>query len=475
MPLIHDNPWLIEQLLKAAQTPPPPPIEAPTVANQQQVVDALHALLGNLKKQITPSSSGVQHGAGDSSVDLAATHMESMGDFVAWLNSNKTIIDGVQIVYSGNAPRPSNDYGYYRVEPGTDTAVKIDDKSVRPTVANKTDVRYWINTEALKKYLGTLQADPSLKKNTTFQLQLLHLVRFANEQLDVDINETYKEETPDQEVDRLPQTLDMKQWAQPGTKALWLHDLKDINTLNAWFGSNPMTAVKVGNHPPQTMRDQHWNRCAAVNVLSARARSLQNNAVPESKARATAYVTVIGAIAKSINCQISANSDVWGDESRGSDENGEQSEAAMSSEQLAGLLPFNTNFIDFRPILTFVNSYAAIRPQMSQLATQVRDATTRINSMLNAPGAPIQMQNLDGQRLGLLAKNAGWGPILVRNLYTLISISGRMYQDFMVFFAQNHGGMDGSAVRPLRQQIGVQQQNMNDLMRVINQLGTQRK
>ena len=125
MPLIHDNPWLIEQLLKSvAQETTLPPADPNA---QQQVADALRALLGNLRNQHESrflTRNVIEHGAGNVSTDLGSQHMSSMGDLVEWLSANQTKLGGAQLVYPGNVSRPNEDYGYYKIEPGTKIVVE---------------------------------------------------------------------------------------------------------------------------------------------------------------------------------------------------------------------------------------------------------------------------------------------------------------------------------------------------------------
>lgn len=479
MPLIHDNPWLVEQLLKAAQaaTPTPPPPSTNPVPNQQQVADALRALLQNLKT--VPSMSGVRQGAGDAAVDLAAPHMASMGDFVEWLDSNKTQIDGVQIVYPGNGAHPAgDDYGYFRIEPGTKAAVNIDDKGARPTLPSRTEVRYWINTEALKKYLVTLQGDQKLRNNPTFQLQLLHLIRFANEQLDVGMNEKYKEETPDQQVDNLPSVLDMKNWASPGNaNPLWLRDLKSPQDLNAWFGSKNI-GVKTENGKTVTIRDQDWDGCAAIQVLGKRAFSLQSRATPQSAKAAAAYVTAMQGIAKAINCNLSGSGGSGGGSGSGDGSGG--SGAPVDLASIATLLPFDANNIDFRQILAFADNYASwaqanSRPEIAAAAKQIHTSVDQANRVLATPNMVIQISNLSGQRpnrntpssFEVLCKNANQAITLANFLTSIVSIGGRMLQDFAVVFERGYGA---AAARPVKQNIGPQQTNLADLREILSHL-----
>src|SRR5271166_2560869 len=184
--LIHDNPWLVNQLLQAVADEESKFLKkAQTVADPmaQQTADALRSLLTNLGDQLAPAArNSIDHSG---TAELSSTHMESMGDFVQWLLGNNTKIGGTQIVYAGNVAQPGEDYGYYKIEPGTEIVVPLS----RP---DRSVVAYWINADALKRYLVSLQSDIKLQNNTMFQVQLLKLVQDANKQLDAGINEKYE-------------------------------------------------------------------------------------------------------------------------------------------------------------------------------------------------------------------------------------------------------------------------------------------
>lgn len=473
MPLIHDNPWLVEQLLKsvaqeAGGTPTPPPPD-----NQQQVADALRALLLNLRNQADPSSRGViEHGAG--AATLGSQNMESMGDFIEWLAKNQTKYGGKQIVYPGNTNSPGEDYDFYKIEPGTKIAVEVETPGgARPTLPNKAEIPYWVQTAALKQYLVALQADEKLRGNVTYQVQLLNLIRFANEQLDAGISETYKEEVKDQQVDGLPPVLDMNNWNAMGSKPLWLHDLKDINTLNAVLGKAPMTAVKVGNHPPQTMKDMHWNQCVAINVIAARARSYLQNASPEAKGWATAYNKGITDIAKSVNCSLSSGSGDWDGEGGGGGEGGTTATATL--EQLLGMQVFNARFISVAAMKQFVDSYASWssashRPtNATRLKADFDGAVSQAQTAVRNLMSPIMLSGVDRQQFtNLYTTNASYFTLAIAHLSSIVSSAQRAFQDFIMVVGQQ-SGPDSSTVQKLNRQIAIAQQNINDLMRIKSQ------
>ena len=479
--LIHDNPWLINQLLQSvADQDAKLAKRAQTVADPaaQQTADALRSLLTNLGDQLSPAArNSIDH---TGVAQLSSTHMESMGDFVQWLLSNNTKIGGTQIVYAGNVAQPGEDYGYYKIEPGTEIVVPV----ARP---DRSVVAYWINAEALKRYLISLQADIKLKNNPMFQVQLLKLVQDANKQLDVGMSETHQEELPiTTEVDVVPPTLDMASWGQPGTKPLSLNDLKSAQSLNAWLGTNGIT-VKDKQGKPVVIGDQAWYDenlgNTAIQVLAKRALAMQSRATPETKKTVDAYVAAILSIAKSVGSDLThlnqPNASNNSSQSSGSASGGNAS--TITPEAIAEIMPFNSNQIDFEAIKLFIDKYAewlqanANQPQVAEHAQKIfamRD--TVLNSMrmaedvLSGAGAPILIGNISLPQFKLLSRAPNDDRLLASYLYTIISQAGSIYADFVRMYSQ--GGRDAHEVNQQIAPGGPQSRNISSISNILSQI-----
>jgi hypothetical protein len=464
MPLIQDNPWLINQLLQAAlesegklskkgQAAPPP--AGPSVE------DSLKAMLDNLGSQITPTKESpdeISHSTGGA--DLSSHNMDSMGDLVQWLSSNGTKIGGSVIVYPGNIERPSEDYGYFKIEPGTEIVVPL----ARP---DRSPASHWINAEALKKYLVSLQSDPKLKNNVMFQVQLLKLIQDANRQLDVDVSEEYSEpEKMDTMVDALPNPIDPKQWGQAGDpkNKLTVGDLQSPETLNAWLGKTGI-GIKGADGKTTTIRDQDFDLCAIINVLNTRAKSLLQRATPESKASATAYVRHVTDIAaKTPNCQLGQSGQKQQPGQGGGSGSG-LTPATLS--ELASIQPFNSRYIDTRLIQSFADKFAGLANDaaVTMLAQQLGTSIQTADNLQAQPGAPVQMGNLTPMQF----KNSTGSQQpqqLARILYTIISTAGRLYQLFINQYKEKLGAQ----ARPVEQQMDPQETNLSDLLGLITAL-----
>ena len=464
MSFIYENSNLISELLKAAT-------ESETKLSKQgqvdpaaqQNADALRMLLNNLRSQITPLKEGpeqVGHAAGVA--DLASRNMDSMGDFVEWLSKHGTRVGGAIVVYPGNVDRPSEDYGFYKIEPGTEIVVPL----ARP---DRSVVAYWINPGALKKYLVSLQADPKLKSNTMFQVQLLKLIQDANRQLDLDVSEKYQapEVTlPDNtQVDMLPSTLIVGQWGT-GAVPLLIGNIRSLETLNAWFAKNNIAVQAGEKQQPATIRDRNFNQCAGIQILFERASAFASRATPETKAGAQAYLKQITEIARQANCSVSSATTTETGEGTGG------APGTVSNRALAGLAalrPFNSQRIDFREITTFLDKYKVIanKAEINSLVDQVKNSIADANSKLQSPGAALQMDNLTTTQARLWVKDPAHQAIpLMNNLYTIISVAGRVYLDFLTECKNHLGEQVADSVEQQITSGGPQQTNIGTILRV---------
>jgi hypothetical protein len=422
MPLIHDNPWLVSQLLKSAideeerlklykkgQTAPNP-----------QVAGALKALLNSLRDQITPLKEGPnQVGHASGGAELASGHMDSMGDLVEWMSANGTRIGGTTIVVPGTAERPSEDYGHYKIEPGTEIVVPL-------ASPDRTTKAYWINPAVLKQYLVSLQSDPKLKNNVIFQVQLLKLVQDANKQLDLDVGETYQAPALDdnQEVDRLPKTINLRQWVDPGsgTESLQYKDIKSLEAFNAWFGQNNRGYL-LGQQPVTT-NSENWNPCVVINYLQGRVGHLLQRRTAQTGPIYQAYAKALTDLAGQANCPAQPGGSQPGQEQQGGAGKPITPRALVG---LATLKPFNTQRIDFQEITTFLDRYVQLKPSMEGLALQAKNAMQQANGVMNSPGAPFPVGNVTKQTLESRTRNPQY---LLQYLHNVIDTAGRVYMDF---------------------------------------------
>lgn len=456
---------LINELLKAAELDSALSKKAQVDPAAKQKSDALRLLLTNLRNQLTPLREGPEQVAHSTGVaDLSSHNMDSMGDFVEWLAKHGTRVGGTIVVYPGNVDRPSEDYGFYKIEPGTEIVVPL----AKP---DRSGVAYWINPGSLKKYLVSLQSDPKLRNNTMFQVQLLKLVQDANKQLDLDVSEKYQapEVTlPDNtKVDTLPSTLVVGLW-EAGTIPLLLGDLKSLESLNAWFAKNNI-AVKVNDkQQPMTIRDRGFNQCAGIQILFERASAFVSRATPETKAGAQAYLKQITQVAKQANCSVNSSmSTETAGEGAGTEGAGSVNARALSG--LATLRPFNSQRIDFREITTFLDKYKAIanKPEINSLVDQVKNSIADANSKLQSPGVALQMDNLTTTQARLWVKDPARQVIpFMNDLYTIISVAGRVYLDFLTECRNYLGDKVADSVEQQITSGGPQQTNIGTILRV---------
>lgn len=394
MPLIHDNPWLIEQLLKVAQEAAPPAAAPPPdpVDQKQQISDALHRLMTHIRSQLTPQAGSMQWAPG---TDLSSNDMESMGAFVGWLAQHGTKMEGKQIVIpdKGNTPRPSEDYGYYRIEPGTEIAVVDEQGQARPTLPNRAEQRYWIQTDLLRNYLTQLQADEKLRSNVPFQWQLLKLIQDANSQFQMGIGEKYEKQISDQQyLDSVFNPMDPSNWGgdtmNTGVKVFY-GDVKSSGNLVDWVKKNNIRVKKDGKE--YAANDlQNFQICDVIGILYRRSHAM--NPGSDAQEAVAAYRKATEALAQQNNCDTSN----WGGgaQAGGAGAAGGKGDPAILQELLGEQL-FDTREIDLNKIQMFAERFAqwSGTPAMNTIRDNIRQSVASVNSQLTAPGAPITVES----------------------------------------------------------------------------------
>jgi hypothetical protein len=434
MPLIKDNPWLISQLLQsvADEESKRELLKKGQVTPENKAsAEGLKAMLVNLRNQITPSKPDPNRvGQVDSALSLSSNHMDSMGDMVTWLATNKVTMGDQVIVYPGNIARPSEEYGYFKIEPGTEIIIPLA-KQDRNVVA------YWINPTALKGYLMSLQADPKLRGNVIFQVQLLKLIQDANKQLDVDVSEEYKEpvqELPDNtEVDRFPKTIEnLERFSQPGTEPLLYGNIKSLEALNSWLGQKGI-GMKVENQV-YTMKDQEFDTCAIINYMYGRANLLYQRRTKESAPVMLAYVKSVTEVAKQSNCNLTAPGQKSNQQQQQSGQGGLAAASPQILTQLSSLRPFNANYISFTEISTFVDLYAKFANDDDTRRTAA-DLTKYISTFklyLGQASPTIPLTNITSSRFKSMLKAANEATNASNLLYDIVFYAGQMYQTLIV-------------------------------------------
>lgn len=476
MSFIHDNPWLVNQLLEAAFDSEKKLSKqgqaAPVKTQEQPAVSGLKSILTNLRDQITPGTgpNDISHETGGA--DVFSHNMDSMGDFVQWLASNGTKIGAQAIVYPGTQQRPSEEYGYFKIEPGTEIIVPI-------RTSDRTVVGYWINPTALKNYLVSLQSDPKLKNNVMFQVQLLKLIQDANKQLDLDVSEQYKEPEkalPDTTVaDTTTQLLDPTRWSGQGTIPLTLGDLKDSTTLNSWLSSKNI-GLNIGGHSGGMMINHpEFDHCAVLKILNQRAAFNASRATSaDAKAVAAAYAQKVKGIATEIQCDLGAGAQ---DPNAKSTQQGQGELGAASPQilqQLSSLRPFDANVVSFPEIKKFVDLYAtyANNPMVTQQASNINQYMETAKTYLGIDTIPLN--NLNSGRFKAMLKNPSSGgasaaQIACNLLYDIVVYAGVLYQRLVTSLqtiAQDPERGKGIDYRGMQQQItpgGPQQTNVTTL------------
>lgn len=204
--------------------------------------------------------------------------------------------------------------------------------------------------------------------------------------------------------------------------------------------------------------------CDIINVLHARAVLYANR---RGVYLDRAYLQMITDLAGQYQCSLTITPS--GGAAVPTPVAGQISPRALSG--LANLRPFNSQYINFQEITTFLDRYVTLKPTMAPLVNQVKDSIGEANRVLGRlAGAPLQMDNLTTTQVRAWTNQ----PIPLMNyLYTIISVAGRVYTDFLTEFRNVLGAQAAESVEQQITSGGPQQINISTILRVRESLMSQ--
>lgn len=364
MSFIHDNPWLINDLIKIGQGQTLDPTQ--NVSPQQAQTNMAIKLLDQVQKEFSPvdpnKPAEISTQTGEEA-KLTTQSLENIGSLVSFLAQNKITVNGKLPVYDHDPGQEG--YQMYKLQGGS---VVVPDPT-RETTATP----FWINPELLSAYIVSLQAQNAQKPNKVLETYLKSLIQESNKLLGTKVNPTYQAPT--------------QKGQQPGGQG---------------------QPGQPGQQP--------------------------------GGGQATTLTTV---------------------------------------EDLAGMTPFNSQYIDFNQIMLFVSKYLQLAgsrigqqgtSSLQQEAAQMQTSIGMAENVLATGGGTIQLSNMTPDSFKLLAKNGNQAKLLANYLYTVIQFAGSIYQDFVTQFGNK---VSPSALQTMQQQIapgGPQQSNMSVLKRMMSML-----
>lgn len=375
-----------------------------------------------------------------------ASSLETLGQLVEWAVKNRITVGGQRIAYGSNEQPPSDDYVFYKLEPG----YKLEPITTREV----TRLGYYINKDLLVAFITSRLKALHKKPNKVEEFQLNMRIDDANKLLGTNINKKYTEpENPEDVVDNLPQILDVKNWQQTGQIPLKLKDLKDDPTLKSFLSR---AGITLKDRKGQEFRfDDMGDVCAALAILSLRAARLAQGV---TSGKQKSYVDHVAQLQQQANCS----------QQGGQQQGGAQSNAQLL-QQLISLRPFNSQFINFAEIKKWLQVYSqyANNSDVSDAAQNVNDWIDTFKGKVNIGGDTIQLNNLDSNRFKSMLKNQADGINMANSLYDIISQTGSLYQG-MITQLQNleQDPRFSGAYRAMQQQVtagGPQQTNLTDL------------
>lgn len=409
--------------------------------------------------------------------NLGVPELSSLGNFLDFIVNNQITVGGQRVAYGANEKNPDP----RQWKPVTAEQVKF----MMETQTAEGDraqfqADYYVNPALLSTYINSMLRDNSKEDESTQRFtktmlgaRIQDVNRIFKTKLTTDYKEPEVQTGDDKEVDRLPKVLDPQHPLAKGSEiSLFYKDIKSAEAFHAWLGASKI-AIKVDETTSAAIGDEKFNQCVVLNVLGERAQSLSSLSTVESKAWSAAYLRQIVQIASQTNCQLTG---VSTNPAAGAGGRGGASDPA-ALYKLATLLPFNADEINTRDLKIFADMYARLfpDPKITALVQQANKAFQDVDSNMLSPGAPIPMDETTLTTTGF--KMFTQQPqILASNLYTCISVVGRLYELFVINHRQeiaDNKSMGAGVLQSVEQQIapgGPQKTNLGDLLQLIKDL-----
>jgi len=419
MSFIYENSQLLKQLLEAASQDQAK-ISRIAQAIPDPAKENLRSVLNNLKSQIKAQTEGQFI----PSQDLSSDHFTSLNSLLAWMNGQ-----GNAVKPKDNTPPPEGDVAYPNDNP-----------------------QYYVNVEAVKNYLASLQNNAQLKNNIKFQVQLLKLIKEANQELNVQLSETPAIPQENPILDKVPQNIIPNNNLGNGDKDLTAANLKDRLAFNKWLSDNNIS-FQNGNN---TFGKSTFDVGNVLDALNQRATDKFKNATtPDQEKSAKIYLQALQNLAKSINHQL-ANSG-----SSTSQSNNQNNPVVLN--QLIKMTVFTVQNIDFDNIKLFNETYADWRNNLtiSQMKDKVNQDIDNAKTMVPGSGDIFPLTNYDNfkQQASLNTYQ------LALTLSEIVDYTGRIMTDLIKVVKTK----SPNAADYLEQQLaGPQQSNLRFLQQMQN-------
>lgn len=183
MSFLHENPWLIQELIKIGQGQTLDPTE--NVSPQQAQSNMAIKLLDQLQKDFSPvdpnKPAEISTQSGEEA-KLTPQALENIGALVGFLSQNKITVNGKLPVYDHDPGQEG--YQMYKLE---GNALQVGD----PT-RDAAKMKFWVNPELLSAYIVSLQAQEAQKPNRVLETYLKSLIQESNKMLGTKVNPKYQ-------------------------------------------------------------------------------------------------------------------------------------------------------------------------------------------------------------------------------------------------------------------------------------------
>lgn len=231
---------------------------------------------------------------------------------------------------------------------------------------------------------------------------------------EVELPDTFK-------LDSVPQAFDLKN-PDPGNIPLYVVNLKSAADFRQWL-ANHNIVIKTNAGRTSTINEMgNFDQNAAIQYIYNRAEWYSRNYVPETKTKCLAYFNK----AKQVASELKYNpTQPNGTQSTQQSPSG-QTDKAKLVRYIAGLRPFNSEYINTSILSKFVDTYAQINSNVVGQVNQLNTAISKANQMMNGFNI-FKMTNLN---LNTLKYSHPQIDSLVPLLLNIVSSVGTLYKEF---------------------------------------------
>jgi len=439
-------------------------------------------LVSNLEQSYFPKpkdANAISSGSDDSEVKFTVSDVNTWGNFLAFISSNKMMVGNVRIAYDSNPDIP----GYLPTSGKIANYMEHGDRSaIKP--------EFYINKDLAIKYIQSLQhqAETMGEEGKVLKVMLGSRIDDLNKVFEIQLNKKYQEPEFELKDDDTLTSFRVILDQSDGDRTLRYKDIKTAGALQQWAKDQDVFIEINGANVSARNLDFNW--CDAVRIIYNKAKLLKQNNVAEKKY--DIFVKQIEVITPQLSfndlpCSVSGTSssakqtnnktpyELVDHKARDKDKPGS---TTKNFAELIGKFPLFIDRIDFDRIRDFTQIYQNVTGEYSQYTSEI---VQTVNNLIMSSGA--HTQTLDATVDQISSRLKGAHPVhYLKMLYDLISRVSDMLTDFRSKYSDVLNG-NQQLKQDLNKQIGSDpgdtgsfaHQNINKLTYLLSDASTWRR